>query len=62
MNEHPYKELRALYMELLELIDNLLEPLDRREWDYHPHKRKHLELEEILYANGSSGISILTKV
>ena len=33
MNEPSYKELKKLYMEALELINDLSETLDKREWD-----------------------------
>ena len=33
MNEPSYKELKKLYLEALELIDDLSETLDKREWD-----------------------------
>ena len=52
MNEPSYKELKKLYMEALELINDLSETLDRREWDIVLLKESISELEEILYANG----------
>lgn len=52
MNEPSYKELKKLYLEALELIDELSETLDRREWDIILLKENISELEEILYANG----------
>ena len=52
MNESSYKELKKLYLEALELIDDLSETLDRREWDIILLKENISELEEILYANG----------
>jgi len=52
MNEPSYKELKKLYLEALELIDDLSETLDRREWDIILLKENISELEEILYANG----------
>ena len=33
MNEPSYKELKKLYTEALELINDLSETLDKREWD-----------------------------
>ena len=52
MNEPSYKELKKLYMEALELINDLSETLDSREWDIVLLKESISELEEILYANG----------
>ena len=52
MNEPSYKELKKKYMDALELINDLSETLDRREWDIVLLKESIPELEEILYANG----------
>ena len=52
MNEPSYKELKKLYTEALELINDLSETLDKREWDIILLNESIKELEEILYANG----------
>ena len=52
MNEPSYKELKKLYTEALELINDLSETLDKREWDIILLKESISELEDILYTNG----------
>ena len=52
MNEPSYKELKKQYMEALELIDDLSETLDKREWDIILLKTSIEELEDILYDRG----------
>ena len=52
MNNLSFKELQSRYIEALELINDLSESLERREWDIILLKENISELEEILYANG----------
>ncbi len=52
MNEPSCKELRIKYMEALELINDLSETLEKRQWDIILLKESISELEDILYANG----------
>ena len=52
MNNLSFKELQSRYIEALELINDLSETLERREWDIILLKENISELEEILYANG----------
>ncbi len=52
MNEPSYKELKNKYIEALELINDLTETLDKREWDIILLKESISELEDILYASG----------
>ena len=52
MNNLSFKELQSKYAEALELINDLSETLEKREWDIILLKENISELEEILYANG----------
>lgn len=52
MNNLSFKELQSKYTDALELINDLSETLERREWDIILLKENISELEEILYANG----------
>ncbi len=52
MNNLSFKELKSKYEEALELINDLSETLEKREWDIILLKENISELEEILYANG----------
>lgn len=52
MNNLSFKELQSKYTESLELINDLSETLEKREWDIILLKETISELEEILYANG----------
>lgn len=52
MNNLSFKELQTRYKEALELIDDLSETLEKREWDIILLKDSISELVEILYANG----------
>lgn len=52
MNNLSFKELQSRYTEALELINDLSETLEKREWDIILLKENISELEEILYANG----------
>lgn len=52
MNNLSFKELQSKYEEALELINDLSETLEKREWEIILLKENISELEEILYANG----------
>ena len=52
MNEPSYKELKKLYTEALELINDLSITLDKREQDIILLKTSIEELEDILYDRG----------
>ncbi|MCR5595325.1 MAG: hypothetical protein K6G12_05730 [Lachnospiraceae bacterium] len=52
MNSLSFKELQSKYEEALELINDLSETLEKREWDIILLKENISELEEILYSNG----------
>ena len=52
MNNLSFKELQSKYTDALELINDLSETLEKREWDIILLKETISELEEILYANG----------
>ena len=52
MNNLSFKELQSKYTDALELINDLSETLERREWDIILLKENISELVEILYANG----------
>ncbi len=52
MNNLSFKELQSRYTEALELINDLSETLEKREWDIILLKENISELEEILYTNG----------
>ncbi len=52
MNSLSFKELQSKYAEALELINDLSETLEKREWDIILLKENISELEEILYSNG----------
>ena len=51
MNNLSFKELQSKYEEALELINDLSEALEKREWEIILLKENISELEEILYAN-----------
>lgn len=52
MNNLSFKELQSKNTEALELINDLSETLEKREWEIILLKENISELEEILYANG----------
>ena len=52
MIEPSYNELKKKYTEALELINDLSETLEKRQWDIILLKESISELEDILYANG----------
>ena len=51
MSDLSFKELQSKYTEALEIINDLSETLEKREWEIILLKENISELEEILYAN-----------